>query len=184
MKLFNLGRYGITGCLAGAFVAGCSSTTSGQVAGALPTGFASATAVVMRGVDSAKPSGFLNGETLSASRVQIKCHRGEFFDSHDALFETSGNATGPYAGTFTAHGGWSRFEFSKSWGWEGSFGEIFTIKSGSATIRGKISIFGGTPFDCSQFGPSQIPYKVKHHGKQGTATVGPINKRTFGESFN
>ena len=78
----------------------------------------------------------LSGEVFTGSNIHLTCHKGG--GSPDLVrvkFSVSGTASGPYPGTFTAHGRWG-----VSGGYFEGFGlrESFTISSGKYTFSGRI----------------------------------------------
>lgn len=85
-----------------------------------------------------EPPGSPRIELLTgASKGHCKRSHSGLFGSCD--FKASGTATGPYPGTFTAHGAYYFCEVYCMW----TFEQSFTITSGTAKISGSTSVIRG-----------------------------------------
>jgi hypothetical protein len=111
--------------------AGCGANAGSNDRPALPN----VTAVGRTG--SAVRSDFL--EILRDARIRHHCYNGPTGAYTTCSFHTiaPGTATGPYPGSFTASGGWT-FYSDGPMGPFWTFGEGFTISSGSTQIKGSI----------------------------------------------
>jgi hypothetical protein len=94
----------------------------------------------------------LIGEVFTALGKDVYIYPQACSGKLSAKFTASGNATGPYPGTFTASGHWGQFVIYHSLVW--AFSENFTITSGSNTISGAFVRTGGGNgnFTCNEFG--------------------------------
>ena len=80
------------------------------------------------------PPPTLTGEDLNATSLSANVTCTDITHG-SATFSTSGDATGPYPGTFTESGSFS-FAFQAASGFHGTFHASFTIVSGDAQIVG------------------------------------------------
>jgi|SRR5271166_2073442 len=122
----------------------------------------------------------LHGETISASSGTLSCAKhADYSISH---FQTSGNATGPLSGSFSASGSWRVNTANYSW----SFKENFEIVSGSQTINGKIDRRGKGPGgSCDVFG-GNLPYRTLNPKSKGHVAVNILyyeSTLSFKEAF-
>jgi hypothetical protein len=173
MKRLISNRYPLIACGLAATLGGCSySTVEGVRSGQMPQ-----TATVISPLS-------LSGETLTTTHVSVRCVRPMALLAH---FKASGQATGPYPGTFTAVGSWRRLYAGQKalvyYGWV--FHEHFQIVSGTATIRGRINAMrrpGGGKVTCMQLGPVDYA-SYTSNGGSGSATVTIIKKGDLQESL-
>jgi len=140
----------------GAFLGGCTGAGPGDatpVMNAWPQLGSRSVSARM----AATAAGPLNGETFTAAHVTVR--RGSYCQNEhnaDAFFTTSGTATGPYPGTFTASGHWWSVNDSGS-GFFWGFTENFTIASSSGHLAGfaNTTEYGPHPMlRCFLFGPA------------------------------
>jgi hypothetical protein len=129
----------VTCILAGAILVGCGS--SGVPGGALGVSHSS----LFRSADLS-PAHRIGNEFLLSAQVTTVCHFNTFVS-----FSTSGNAFGPYPGTFNASGTWKLGLFRNKPGLT-PFSEMFTIVSGSNTINGSFTWGGRTRVTGQCFG--------------------------------
>src|SRR5579871_4457072 len=123
VRISYFSRYALCICAAAALLAGCGGS---QAQGAAWT----PSQQNVTGVLANDSNSELHGETFSASGGTFSCAKhADYSISH---FATSGNASGPLPGSFSASGSWRLS--SGTW----SFQEKFEILSGSQTISGKI----------------------------------------------
>ncbi|MGB8909758.1 MAG: hypothetical protein WCC84_13530 [Candidatus Cybelea sp.] len=113
--------YGLSVCVAAAMLAGCGGSAQ------LPN---PATQAPLGRIGSNS-----SGNEVLKGRVHTHCkyHAG-LFTSCEFHTKGPGKATGPYPGTFTASGGYEQQEWYPFY----SFGESFTITSGTSQITGSI----------------------------------------------
>ena len=109
---------------------------------------------------TASEGGGLDSSTIErlVGSAQVKCHKVKGMSgAFSVTFSTSGAATGPYPGTFTAAGTWGVNQLEQA-----SFDESFTITSGASTISGGMSIrpdiSNGLALTCMTFGPAVLRY--------------------------
>jgi hypothetical protein len=125
-------------------------------------------------------------EVLTGKAKLIKpCHtiRGKHGKSQgwSTTFSAHGKATGPYPGTFTASGSWSTScnrVFQCFW----TFGETFTITSGSSTISGTAFTPGFGQLSCTVVENLTVPYTSG--SVSGPALINIIQKQDFSETLN
>ncbi len=125
----------------------------------------------------------LSGEVFTGSSIHLTCHKGGGSpDQVRVKFSVSGTASGPYPGTFTAHGRWG-----VSGGYFEGFGlrESFTISSGKYTFSGRIWRWNQYEFFGSPCKPAikNLTYLLKGSGWTGSASA-EISKKSFSETFN
>jgi hypothetical protein len=131
---------------------------------------------------SAKPDRSpLSGEAFSARNVTVTttiCGGGKA-QFKAANFSASGQARGPYPGTFHATGGW---------GWESIYGNVhwrfsesFTITSGTSTISGTSGAYengSGPVLTCKTFGPAGKAAGIRYRFRiDGIHYSGPLAVR-------
>jgi hypothetical protein len=179
MNSLSLSRCALSVCVAGMLLAGCGGSqgligrsATGQPATAKQLGY------------KLTATDLSSSEVLTASHVRIEtgCTVGGGIDTYYAHFRAQGNATGPFAGIFTAKGGW---EYVASLGGSGYiFHESFTITSGSSQISGRIH--SNKPFTVTcpprTFGPSTMHYKT-NNGHTGKVRVKIIKRNDFSETL-
>lgn len=107
----------------------------------------------------------LRGEKLRSTSVTLHCYHTYKIDY--VTFSTSGSASGPISGTFSASGVWV---LGKK-----DFEEKYAISSGSQQIAGKVSGFG-TVTTCRHFSGRDLSYG------DGYTSV-DISKGKFKEEF-
>jgi hypothetical protein len=88
-------------------------------------------------------------------------------------------ASGPYPGTFAAHGEWKyRFGYFNFY----NVGESFTISSGKRTFHGRISGSGSYDPGCPSFLANNLTFEIKGRNWTGISRAA-ISKESFSESF-
>ena len=124
----------------------------------------------------------MSGEVLTATSVHVTCNRTRTYKTR-GKFSVSGTASGPYPGTFTAHGRWILVD----WIYGLSFGlnEYFAISSGKNTFSGRMRQDNNYEFYGSPCKPasSDLKYFLENSGWTGSASV-HISKHSFREAFN
>ncbi len=173
-------------CLTATFLAACSGANQ-SVSPSTPMQYNVERSEVQAGASSVRPLSSLKGETLAASDVAVKgaCPQAV------AQFSASGEAAGPYPGTFKTTGSWYD-TFSNRFGFRWHFKESFTITSGHNAISGTISKHHGGegvgPMDCHHFGPAfkerGLRFVSRSLGIRGLATVGDIKKGYLKETLH
>ena len=122
----------------------------------------------------------MSGEVLTGSSVHGTCHGGGGDLVARGKFSASGTASGPYPGTFTAHGTWTVHS-----GYFNGFAlhESFTISSGKHTFSGRMwvenSYFIGSP--CKP-AIHDLTYLLHSRGWTGNA-IANISKKSVSETF-
>lgn len=180
MNTISPARLALGVCAAAAMLAGCAGPSQ------FPNPDVQAPLIGRRTIDviASTSRTALADSKSNSSKIELltaeakgHCKRGpsELFGSCD--FKASGTATGPYPGTFTASGSYNFCEVYCMW----TFGESFTITSGTAKISGTISKLGwgnSPPFPAfyrytSSLGDGRIkieavgpdgPFREKFHG--------------------
>jgi hypothetical protein len=125
-------------------------------------------------------------EALTGKAKLIKpCHtiRGKHGKNQGSrtTFSAHGKATGPYPGTFTASGSWTTScnrVFQCFW----TFGETFTITSGSSTISGTAFTPGFGQLSCTVVENLTVPYTSG--SVSGSALINIIQKQDFSETLD
>lgn len=147
MRLGNICIGALSSCAIAALLGGCGGTQ-------LPIG---APGVVGANAGSATQRGSLGSsatEVLYTSRVKAKCFGNS--GGCNCLFHATGEASGPFRGTFTARGDWNATRNSP---WK--FWETFSITSNTTVVTGTISGQGAHPQmkgGCLTFGPHIMTY--------------------------
>lgn len=159
------------GCLAALLVTGCagpSTNSTNSLGGVAPQ--------VATDVHSSHPlSSPFSGESLTGTRrhVRVGCHH----TPRGAGFSARGEASGPYPGTFTAHGKWRTNESGYS-----SFEESFTISSGKRTFNGSLSGQFAYFLHCPEISLSNLTFEIEGHNWTGNSTA-EISKESLSEKF-
>jgi hypothetical protein len=156
--------------VAGAAIAGCGGSQIG-----IPGGAAMAPPLGERYASPAH-AGNLNGETLSAKRVSAGCAK-----SYSSFyFMATGEATGPYPGTFKASGLVTVGSGSQS----SAFTEDFVIDSGSQTISGRAAASGSKiSLNCVYVTLLVSHATYKDHGSRGRTQLQYGYPKKFTQSF-
>lgn len=175
MKGFNVVRSALSVFVAISF-AGCSE--GAQITPPDPS-HQNPAEMAMPGV-----SGPLHGEVFRTQTVAVKttCPA-----SLGAMFQASGNATGPYPGKFTESGTWGWFKQGIYLIWH--FKATFDVSSGKSAISGTIKSSGLGGFArCHSFlqlwghALEHLKYRTKHGG-QGVVWTREIRKGTLHQTF-
>jgi len=170
VRISYFSRYALCICAAAALLAGCGGS---QAQGAAWT----PSQQNVTGVLANDSNSELHGETFSASGGTFSCAKhADYSISH---FATSGNASGPLPGSFSASGSWRLS--SGTW----SFQEKFEILSGSQTISGKIDKDGTGPGgSCDSFG-GNLPYRTQNPKSKGHVAINILYESalSFKEAF-
>lgn len=170
MQTQSLSRCGLSVCVAAILLAGCAERQAGALGPMTPAG---QSVFVF-------PASVLSGETLTSTRLKSHCQAAIDLS---AKFHASGNASGPFPGTFTVEGG---FGGGGPMG-GGYFKEHFKITSGSDVILGFVSKASGSR-SCSggSIGKfvfdGSVPYKTKLPHSKGMSEV-DISASSFSETF-
>jgi hypothetical protein len=157
MTLLGSCRYALFAGLVFSMLAACNAGGY-QVAPSASNGLRSTSS---RAFSSVRPT-MLSGEVLKTTNGgSYVC----FHESHGynkVIFSTHGHASGPYPGSFTAHGAWY---------WGGlyhvqGFNERFTIRSGTLAISGKFPPDGlvRSKQSCRHFGSFALRYDAGSWG--------------------
>lgn len=170
MKTISRVRYALSVCTGAAMLAGCGGSAQ------FPNPAAQAPLNGRRTIDviASASRTALEDSKPDSSRIELltaeaqgHCKRSHSGLSGSCDFKAGGTATGPYPGTFTANGSYNFCYFYCVW----SFGESFTITSGTAKISGTIfKMRGGSspPF------PAFYPYTSSlGDGRVKIGAVGP-----------
>lgn len=149
MGTLGFSRSALISSVAAAMLAGCAgSQPSIGGPGAMPQSSAIAT--------QPGPGASSTTEFLYTRHVKSTCYGSSY--GCNCVFHTSGKASGPFPGTFTARGNWND---TRNEPWE--FSETFSIKSRGKVISGTISGQGAHPQmegGCVTFGPHIMTYSV------------------------
>lgn len=163
------------GCLAALLVTGCagpSTNSTNSLGGVAPQ--------VATDVHSSHPlSSPFSGESLTGTRrhVRVGCH--DTNKGFTARFTASGVASGPYPGTFTAHG---HLQYRNGYSEGFDFGESFTISSGKRTFSGRLSGSGEYIVRCPEISLGNLTFEIEGHNWTGNSTA-EISKESLSESF-
>ncbi|HTA54075.1 MAG TPA: hypothetical protein VK755_04975 [Candidatus Acidoferrales bacterium] len=155
MKSLDLGRYALSTCVAAALLSGC---------GGSPPPISAPGAMGKYAASANQPDSVASSTTefLYTRRVKETCFGNNY--GCNCVFHTSGKASGPFSGTFTASGNWNATS-NEPW----KFSENFSIKSTGKVISGTVSGQGAHPQmegGCVSFGPHIMTYSVgSHNGK-------------------
>jgi hypothetical protein len=169
MKTISLKHYALSVCAAAAMLVDCGGPLqfpNSDVQAPLNARRTDVIASASRSsLEALKPDSARIELLAAESKGHCKRSHSGLFGSCD--FKASGTAAGPYPGTFTANGNYYFCEFYCMW----TFGESFTITSGTAKISGTISALGGglsPPF------PAFYPYESSFgDGRVKIEAVGP-----------
>jgi hypothetical protein len=167
---------GAGGCLAVLLFTGCagvSPNSANSLGGVTPPGTID--------VHSTRPlSSPFSGESLTGTRrhVRIVCQSTK--RGYRGKFRASGVASGPYPGSFTAHGRWQY----KNGYFDGyTFNEWFTISSGKRTFNGRMSGYGNGSPGCPNLSITyNLTFEIEGRNWTGNSTAA-ISKESLSESF-
>ncbi len=128
------------------------------------------------------PNAKLHGETFSGRTGHVRCGVGGY-GRHYADFDVSGQASGPFPGTFTAKGTWQWGGFASKAPVAAEMFEKFRLTSSSRRIFGSVAAHNAAPkfANCRRFDDSQVPYKsgLSH----GRSSLRIVRYGSFEQSF-
>ena len=183
------------GCLAALLLAGCAGVSPNSTVnplGEVAPQRAQSTSFTRNVGLSAQPSVFashrrVGGESLNATSYSYQCEGTKHPLLLKVTFTASGEATGPFPGTFTASG---VYDWDDSVSGLGKFREGFTITSGKRTLTGRIHLRrSGPSAGCNFIQSGQYGYTLGYrmHDDRGRVWAGNagayINDPTFAETL-
>lgn len=166
----------LAGCSSGAQVAPATDPAAGRM-----TPIVNQASVTKADASTSHRLGSpISGEVLTGNDVHVTCHSFRGVRKR-GVFSASGVATGPYPGTFTAHGTWqARVGYFYSF-W---FSESFTISSGKRTYKGHLGGRRGYGYtwSCPTLSMNDLAFEIRGRKWSGRS-IATISATSLSESF-